>query len=207
MIILCYDTETTGLPSAKLALNDPAQPHLVSCSALQVETSSWRIQQSMSKLVAPDGWEWPMDQPAALVHGLTPEECSTYGQDEKSVLDEFLHLWFVGDTLPCFAPGKKPNSHLVAHNLKFDRDIIAIAIARYYPGEATLLRTWQEAEGTCTMCANKERVDAKTSKGCKKFPNLKETYKFFLGEELERHHSANADAVAVYQIFMAMQEM
>jgi hypothetical protein len=91
--------------------------------------------------------------------------------------------------------------------LPLDRDIIAIAIARYYPGEATLLRTWQEAEGICTMCANKERVDARNIKGGKKNPNLKETYRFFLGEDLERHHSANADAVAVYQIFMAMQEM
>jgi DNA polymerase III epsilon subunit-like protein len=196
MIVLCYDTETTGLPSPKLALNDPAQPHLVSCSALQVDTQGWRIQHSMSKMVVPAGWEWPMDQPAALVHGLTPEECSTYGNSEKVILDEFLHLWFAGET-----------SHLVAHNLKFDRDIIAIAIARYYPGEATLLRTWQEAEGTCTMCANKERVDARNIKGGKKNPNLKETYRFFLGEDLERHHSANADAVAVYQIFMAMQEM
>jgi hypothetical protein len=44
-------------------------------------------------------------------------------------------------------------------------------------------------------------------KGGKKNPNLKETYRFFLGEDLERHHSANADAAAVYQIFMAMQEM
>lgn len=194
MIILCYDTETTGLPSAKLALNDPSQPHLVSCSALQVETSSWRVQQSMSKLVEPDGWEWPMDQPAALVHGLTPEECKIYGDSEKAILDEFLHLWFAGDT-----------SHLVAHNLQFDRSIIAIALARHYPGEATLLRTWQETHGTCTMLANKERVDARNVKGGKKLPNLKETYRHFMGEDLERHHSANADAVAVYQIFMAMQ--
>lgn len=195
MIVLCYDTETTGLPSAKLPLNDPAQPHLVSCSALQVETSSWRVKQSMSKLVEPDGWDWPMEHPAAMVHGLTPEECKTYGDSEKAILDEFLHLWFAGET-----------SHLVAHNLSFDRSIIAIALARYYPGEATLLHTWQDAPGTCTMLANKERIDARTAKGAKKYPNLKETYKFFLGEDLERHHSANADAVAVYQIFMAMQQ-
>jgi DNA polymerase III subunit epsilon len=194
-IILPFDTETTGLPSPKLALNDPAQPHLVSCSALQVESPSWRIKQSMSKMVAPDGWEWPSDQPAALVHGLSSLECALYGDAEKSVLDEFLHLWFAGDT-----------SHLVAHNLAFDRAIIAIALSRYYPGEATLLRTWQETPGTCTMLANKERVDARTTKGAKKTPNLKETYKFFMGEDLERHHSANADAVAVYQIYIAMQE-
>jgi DNA polymerase III epsilon subunit-like protein len=195
MIILPFDTETTGLPSSKLPLNDPAQPHLVSCSALQVETDSWRVQQSMSKLVKPDGWEWPMDHPAAMVHGLTPEECQIYGDSEKAILDEFLHLWFAGET-----------SHLVAHNLGFDRAIIAIALARYYPGEAKLLATWQGAHGTCTMQETKEVVDARTAKGAKKLPNLKETYKFFLGEDLDRHHSANADAVAVYMIYQAMQQ-
>jgi hypothetical protein len=195
MIVLCWDTETTGLPSAKLALNDPAQPHLVSCSALQVDTKSWRIQQSMSKLVVPAGWEWPPDQPAALVHGLTPEECTIYGNSEKAVLDELLHLWFAGET-----------SHLVSHNLVFDRSIITIALARHYPGEATLLRTWQDSPGTCTMQTNKDRVDARNVKGGKKLPNLKETYRHFMGEDLERHHSANADAVAVYMIYRAMQE-
>ena len=194
-IVLCWDTETTGLPSPKLTLNDPAQPHLVSVSALQVELPSWRIQQSMSKMVAPAGWEWDMESGAAKVHGLTPEECTAYGDSEKAVLDEFLHLWFAGDT-----------AHLVAHNLAFDRSIIAIALARHYPGEAKLLAAWQQSPGTCTMLENKERVDARTIKGAKKSPNLKETYRFFMGEDLERHHSANADAVAVYQIFMAMQE-
>ena len=193
-IILPYDTETTGIPSSKKALTDPSQPHLVSLSALQVEPTTGRIQQSTSKMVKPKGWEWPADHPAAQIHGLTVEECTAYGDDEKSVLDEFLHLWFAGES-PAI---------LVAHNLKFDRDIIAIALARYYPGEATLLKTWQDSPGVCTMQENKERVDARNVKGGKKLPNLKETYRHFTGEDLERHHSANADAVAVYQIYMHM---
>jgi DNA polymerase III epsilon subunit-like protein len=190
-LFLPFDTETTGLPSSKRALNDSAQPHLVSCSALQV-LDSGRIQQSMSKMVAPYGWAWDMDSGAAKVHGLSPEECATYGDSEKAVLDEFLHLWHT-------------DAHLIAHNLKFDQSIIAIAIARYYPKEAALLAAWQAAPGTCTMQENKERVDARTAKGAKKPPNLKETYEFFTGEPLEHHHSANADAVAVYTIWMHMQ--
>jgi DNA polymerase III alpha subunit (gram-positive type) len=56
------------------------------------------------------------------------------------------------------------------------------------------------------MLANKQRVAARNVKGALKNPNLKETYQHFMGEELEQHHSANADAVAVWQIFCAMQE-
>ena len=193
-IILPFDTETTGSPSSKKALTDPSQPHLVSVSALQVDMDIRRIKQSMSKMVAPAGWEWPADHPAAQVHGLTAEDCATYGDSEKAILDELLHLWFAGD-----APAT-----LIAHNLKFDKDIVAIALARYYPGETTLLKTWLDSEGICTMQANKDVVDARNVKGGKKMPNLKETYKYFTGEDLEQHHSANADAVAVYQIYMHM---
>lgn len=196
MIILPFDTETTGFPSSKKALTDKTQPHLVSLSALQVDPSTGRIQQSMSKMVQPKTWSWDMDHPAAQVHGLSVEACSTYGNDEKAILDEFLHLWFI-------AP--EP-ALVVAHNLKFDRDIIAIAIARHYPGEATLLKTWVETPGICTQRTNKEAVGAKTIKGAAKMPNLGETYKHFIGEDLENRHSANADAVAVYQIYMAMQQ-
>lgn len=190
-IFLPFDVETTGFPSTKRALNNPSQPHLVSCSALQVLPTG-RIQQSMSKLVAPEGWTWDMDGGAAKVHGLTPEECTIFGDSEKAVLDEFLHLWHT-------------DAHLIAHNLKFDQSIIAITIARYYPKEYALLAAWQAAPGTCTQVENKERVGATTVKGSPKMPNLAETYKHFTGEELERHHSANADAVACYTIWMHMQ--
>jgi DNA polymerase-3 subunit epsilon len=156
----------------------------------------------MSKMVVPQGWEWDDSETsndgAFRVHQLTVAQCSVYGRTEKEVLDELLHLWY----------GQAANSPatLVAHNLDFDRQLIAIAIARYYPGEAALLAAWLESSGVCTMKGNKERVDARTVKGTKKYPNLKETYKFFMGEELDNHHSANADCVACFQIYCVMQE-
>ncbi len=194
-MILPFDTETTGFPSSKKALTDPTQPHLVSLSALQVLPSG-RIQQSMSKMVKPEGWEWEPSHPAAQVHGLTHEECNLYGNSEKEILDEFLNLWVIKDD-PAL---------LAAHNLAFDRAIIAVAIARYYPKVPSLLQAWLDTPGICTQRANKEAVDARTVKGAKKMPNLAETYKHFTGDELESHHSANADAVAVYTIYMHMQQ-
>jgi DNA polymerase III epsilon subunit-like protein len=143
-------------------------------------------------MVAPVGWEWEPDSPAAKIHGFTVEKCSLFGDSEKAILDEFLHLWHT-------------DAYLIAHNLEFDQGVIAVAIARYYPTETALLAAWQAAVGTCTMRENKERVDARTVKGAKKLPNLKETYKYFTGEDLEQHHSANADAVACYTIWMYMQ--
>ena len=194
-----FDTETTGLINFKLDLSHPSQPHLVSLSALQVAMPANHIQQSTSKVVIPNSWEWDDTNEAFKVHGLSVEYCILNGREEKDVLDEILHLW-------------DNRSSLIAHNLQFDKDIISIAIARYYPGKSALLSAWQQAPGVCTMKDNKERVNAqtkpniKTSKTRLKFPNLKETYNYFFDCDFDNAHSANADAVAVYQIFCAMQE-
>ena len=195
-MILVFDTETTGLPSVKQPLSHPSQPHLVSCSALQIAPTR-RIAQSMSKVVQPNGWDWD-DSPTSAdqafrVHQLTTAYCQAYGRSEKEVLDEFLGLFY----------GNNEAATVVAHNLQFDRQIIEIAIARYYPGEATLLRTWQDSPGFCTM---QEMRRIKKERGLQCGANLKDTYQHFVGEKLENAHSANADAVAVYMIYQAMQQ-
>jgi DNA polymerase-3 subunit epsilon len=190
MILLPFDTETTGIPSSKRALTDPAQPHLVSLSALQVDPESGRIMQSMSKLVEPDGWEWPDDHPAKVnAHGLEASFCAEHGRPEKQVLDEFLDLW-------------AGTAHLIAHNLKFDTDIIKIAIARHYPGDSALLTAWESAVGSCTMQTERAHLRAA---GVKAPANLAATYERHMGEPLESHHSANADAVACWQIWLSQQ--
>jgi DNA polymerase III subunit epsilon len=203
MILLPYDTETTGLPNKSLDLNHPSQPHLVSIAALQVDTD-WRntgeefIRQSMSKVVAADGWT---SHPQALaVHGLTEEYTRDVGRSEKEVLDEFLHLWLM--------TGDNEYAHPIAHNLEFDRTIIAIAFARYYPGDP-LLRKWLDCAGTCTMLSAKAIVGAQTKNGRLKNPNLQEAYEhFFPGEPpLANRHAASADAVACFNIWKALQEV
>lgn len=203
-IILPVDTESTGFPSKSKPLNAPSQPHLVSLSALQVfiDDDTAHIQQSMSKLVAPNGWEWDdsatSEDGAFKVHGLTMERCSGYGRSEKEILDEFLTLWAM-------------DSLIIAHNLAFDAQMISIAIARYY-GQGQVLDAWLAAEGDCTMNLSKPIIKAQTKPNAQtgktrlKNPNLKEAYAYFTGEDLEEHHSANRDAVAVMEIWFGLQE-
>jgi DNA polymerase III subunit epsilon len=189
MIILPFDTETTGLPRKDFDLLHPAQPHLVSLSALQVDDETQRILQSVSLRVKPAGWEWDESSPAFQVHQITMEEADK-GMHEKDVLDIFLSLW-------------NYDANCIAHNWNFDKQIISIAVARYQP---KLLPDWLDAVGTCTMQSSAPLVGAVTANGRKKQPNLKEAYLWATGEVLERHHSANADAVACLHIYMALME-
>lgn len=202
-LILAFDTETTGSPSKSKLPNDPNQPHLVALSALQVQPANLYIQQSMSKLVVPFGWSWD-DSPespdrAFQVHRLPINYCATFGRSEKEVLDEFLALW------------KSPSTTiLVAHNLAFDRQVIACAISRYY-GACDLLDKFQSAQGFCTMSESRHIVNARTKPNAKgvtrlKMPSLAEAYEFFADQPLTGHHSANQDAVAALMIYAGIQE-
>jgi len=196
-ILLPFDVETTGLVRTKQPLNDPGQPHLVSASMLQVQADTYFVQQSMSKVVYPADWDWDdteqSEDRAFQVHKLTLDHCSTYGRAEKEVLDEILHLW------------ESSNGTLIAHNLKFDQNVIACAIARYY-GAGDLLNRWLAAPGFCTMENSNNIVEARGKTGRRKKPNLKEAYEFFTGESLEEHHSANRDTVACLQVYAGIQE-
>lgn len=201
-ILIPFDTETSGLVNKSLDLNHPSQPHLVSIAALQVDTD-WNgsgqefIRQSMSKVVAPNGWE---SHPEALkVHGLSEDYTRAVGRPEKDVLIEFLHLW--------------NGAHIIAHNCAFDHHIIAIAIARYY-GSGELLDKWMATSRTCTMLSAKPLVQAQSKPDAQgrtrlKNPNLQEAYShFFPGEPLlANRHAASADAVACWNIYKALQEV
>lgn len=185
------DTETTGIPS-KAPLNHPSQPHIVSASGLVLFLPENRIIQSTSKLVQPNGWEWD-DRPdspdrAFQVHKLSVETCTIEGRTEKEVLAEVLHLW-------------DDRSTVVAHNVKFDLDIISIAIARHYPNNPALLNAWRETPTFCTM---QQMRKIRKDRGEKGGANLLDTYKFFFEEPYDKAHSANADVVALYRIYCAM---
>lgn len=199
--LLVFDTETTGLASKSRPLTDPSQPWLVQLSALQVQLDPMRVVQSLSLIVRPDGWEIPVV--AQEIHGISTEYAEAYGHDIKQVLDPFFGLWLKGEN------GEM--CHCVAHNWDFDKHIMSIAAARTY-GHTGLLDAWNEAEGTCTMQSSKHIVqaqskpDARTGKTRLKNPKLTEAYEFFYEKPYDRAHSANADAVATLQVYLALKE-
>ena len=196
--LLVFDCESTGLVRSKSPLTDPAQPHIVSLSALQVQVtdSDMYIQQSMSKLVTPTNWEWDdsetSEDRAFAVHKLPVDYCAKWGRSEEAVLEEFLELW-------------NNECELVAHNLKFDAGLISCAIARHY-GQGEVLSAFLNSEGFCTMNESAPIVDARGAKGQKKKPNLKEAYEFFTGNKLIDHHSANRDAVAALEVWIGIHQ-
>lgn len=189
-MICPYDTETTGLVRKNLPLTDVGQPRLVQLSCLIADEETHRITQSMNLVVKPEGWDIPDE--ASAVHGITTEYATEVGLPEKHVLDTFLWLW----------DGKKR----ISHNNLFDDKVIECAIARYYSPDSPLLEAWQKAPTYCTMRESKEIVQAKGKTGRLKFPKLAEAYEYFFNEVFDNQHSANADTVACFEIYLALQQ-
>lgn len=197
MLILAYDTETTGLLRGS-DYTDPKAPFLASIAMILYDSIESKIVASLNMPIQPEGWTMPEE--AASINGLTDLYLSTVGAPANVVLPSAIALASRADLL-------------VAHNIDFDTKVIAVALWRHLINENvkeedthTIIKEWLNKPVYCTMQSSKQIVNARNAKGNIKYPKLTEAYKFFFGRELDRAHSANADAVAVLEIYLALQK-
>jgi DNA polymerase III epsilon subunit-like protein len=202
MLILCYDTETTGVIYGSDYTN-PANPFLASIAMILFDTEARRVVSSFNTAILPEGWSMPPE--AGAVNGLTTEYLCKVGIPASLVTPAAIALALNADLR-------------IAHNVDFDTKIMATALWRhlqeeiadglYTPVDAAhnTVKNWLSLPTYCTMKESKAIVGATNIKGNIKAPKLIETYRHFFGKDLDRAHSANADAVAVLEIYMALQE-
>jgi DNA polymerase III subunit epsilon len=187
MLIMPFDTETSGLPDYKQPSEMPHQPHIVELAALLFDEDTGELVDQLHAIVRPDGWIIPDD--VAAIHGITTERAMDEGRPEAEVLAEFLEL-------------HSRCALRVAHNEDFDQRIVRIAIKRLGDGATqeerdAIADAFKAAPKYCTM-----KSDAK-ARGVK-WPKLVEAYKHHTGRELEGAHSALADAKACAEVYFAM---
>lgn len=194
MLILVYDTETTGLVRGT-DYTDSNMPFLASIAAILYDKESHRVVASINSMVQPDGWTMPEE--ASQVNGLTDEILQRLGVPASALLPA------------CVALMLKANL-CVAHNVDFDSKVIAAALWRHIIKEDSeetaheIVKAWLALPSYCTMRESKSIVNALDRRGKVKYPKLTEAYKFFFGKELNRAHSANADAIATLEIYLAL---
>lgn len=198
MLILAYDTETTGIIRGSDYTN-PTNPFLASIAMLLFDSDTNKIVSSFNAAVKPDGWTMPEE--AGRVNGLTDEYLNTFGIPATIVIPTVIALATKADLL-------------IAHNVEFDTKVVASALWRHLLTEnqtenheaiAAPVNLWLSLPTYCTMKESKEIVGAKNKRGALKYPKLTEAYEFFFNRPLNRAHSANADAVAVLEIYIALQ--
>lgn len=183
---MVIDTETTGLPlraekgQPPIPADAPGQPRLASF-AMIVTTPDLHVDedQTFCTLITPDGWA--MSAGASAVNGLTDEMLEAQGLPVRDVLRIYSGMvrdgWIV-----------------VAHHAQFDTKIMRGELRR-----AGMDDLFEETLNICTLKACRE-LDLKPA-------NLGACYRHFTGKEIDKAHTAFADAYACLDVFRALHKM
>ncbi|MCG4258167.1 3'-5' exonuclease [Acetobacter senegalensis] len=185
-MILFYDTETTGLPDRYAPLNSEKQPRCVQIAAILTDESGAE-QSCVNLVIHPDGWTIP--DAAARVHGITTEKAKLIGVREAVAAAAFYDLTCKADLV-------------VAHNEKFDRQIVRIMFERLGRGwafEKPAYDTMEAAAPIVNLPPTPRMVAAGIDKP--KAPKLEECIQHFFGEKLDGAHDALVDVRACARLF------
>ncbi len=192
--ILFFDTETTGFFDDRLPVDHEAQPYIVQLAAQLCKDDGSAIA-GFCFIVDPgisNGISIP--EPAAAVHGITDEKAVQFGMSAEFALSAFTHLYQRAD-LVC------------AHNIKFDKGIIEVAISRHYgktmPLRKPLFCTMENAAPIVNLPPTDRMIAAGINKP--KAPKMEECIRHFFGENLDGAHDAMNDLNACKRVYFHLK--
>lgn len=192
-MILFFDTETTGFLDDRLPVDHEAQPYIVQIAA-QLCDDDGSVVAGFSFIVRYPDVEIP--ERAAAVHGITNAKAIQFGMSAEFALGAFTHLYQRAD-LVC------------AHNIKFDKGILEVAIARYYgktmPLRKPLFCTMEAASPIIKLPPTEKMRAAGFDKP--KPPKLEECIQHFFNEKLEGAHDAMVDVIACRRVYFHIKSL
>ena len=190
MKILVFDTETTGLPkdSSLTAYQSPDNwPHLVSISWAVLDSDSNSVMKTHCYIVKPGNWTIPEE--ASRIHGITHAKALEFGIPLRDVMEAF---------------NGEQCDMMVAHNLKFDMNVVLNAIIwdLKIPFKGFAKRKFCTMEVGRVMCKIPGRYGYK-------YPKLKELYLTVLGHspKTDQLHNALFDTLYLCEIVQKSSEI
>lgn len=183
--VLIFDTETTGLPLSWNApmTNTANWPRVIQLAWAVFSPEGEKIK-SVGHLVKPDGWVVPGGA-FWKEHGYSTERCEQEGKPLPMILKEFML-----DFENC--------SYLVAHNLKYDRNVLGAEMVRYK------LTTRNKPSRVCTKEIGTEVCKIRNAYGYK-WPKLSELHTFLFGQDFDGAHDAVYDVEACARCYFELK--
>jgi DNA polymerase III subunit epsilon len=198
MIVMLYDTESSGLPKWSEPSESPSQPHVCQFTSVLFDDTTGDELEYVDLIIRQ---EWPVDPEAFAVHKITPAHSLEVGYPEHNAVQYFEAMADAAERVAGFS-------------LDFDIRIMRIA----------MLRTGR-AKGYCHLIA--ERLKAKkfdvmractalckipptnkmmaTGRKTWKQPTLKEAIWALFGETMQDAHDARADVLETKRIYMHLK--
>jgi DNA polymerase-3 subunit epsilon len=192
MTILAIDTETSGFTKPNLPLDHPDQPYIVQLAAQLCEDDGKPI--AGFSLIIDNGVEIP--EKAAAVHGITAERAVQFGVSPTSALAHFAHFHQRADLI-------------IAHNIRFDKMVMEVAMTRQQGKEMRITKPCFCTMETATPVINMPPTDRMLAAGFNKpkAPKLEECIEHFFGEKLEGAHDAMVDLTACLRVYLHLKAL
>jgi DNA polymerase III epsilon subunit-like protein len=201
MKILCFDTETTGLPKKNeypSVTNIDEWPYIVQLGFILYDTDEHKIIIKHDFIVDVNENNVIISDESVKIHKITNTLCKEYGLPIHNVLNCFLHCLHKCDIL-------------IAHNLEFDWKIINAEILRQLIKENSKLekKLIQNVPNIIKYCTMKnsielckiETLNKYTGEKYYKFPRQDELHKFLFNEVPNNLHNAFNDVLVCIRCF------
>lgn len=194
MTVLFVDTETTGFVQDRYLLDHSDQPFMVQLACELCEDDGGEPLSNFAFIINNTGTNIP--DGAAAIHGITTEKAVRAGISNTTAIDAF-QAFYRGANL------------VVAHNMKFDKAIIEIAIWRalgtLYPLRKPLFCTMETSAPIINLPPSERMIAAGIDKP--KAPKLSEAMKHFFNEDLDGAHDARVDVAACRRVYFHLKSI
>jgi DNA polymerase-3 subunit epsilon len=191
-IILCFDTETTGVPNRPQKFDtyySPEQTH--NYDSARIVQIAWQLFAADGTAAAPpvmyylrpDGWT--ITAANQQIHGITQELCLSDGKSFSEVGVKFL-------------ADLQLSTMVIGHNTKFDVHIVASEF--YRSGQPRAANEVMSKNRGCTMALGGQLAPFK-----RRSPKLIDLYKHLFGRNFEDAHTAMADMQATAMIWFKLK--
>ena len=197
MLVLTFDTETTGLPTEyNPPITQPSKwPHIVQLSYILYDTVSQKMLTHQNQIIKTTGTISPSSM---AIHGVTPEICADQGIPIEHALLQFNEWLQLAD-------------QIVGHNLTFDKNMILVELHRLqakqyftkHDGSRPLLEYCTMKNGTNLCRINK--TNYKTGEVYYKYPTLSELYIQLFQVQPVGVHDALVDVLLCLRCYFMMQ--
>ena len=177
MILVCFDTETTGL--------DVQKEHIIQLSLVKLDTDNWSILDQRDWYILPEG-DFTIPAEAEAVHHISKDFLLEHGVSLRSIYDEFVT--FVGSHDMLSYNGNGYDAPILHYNLqraglKFDFTD----------------RTWYDA----LLLERIHTAGQLDENGEKLHNNLTSAYTRYYGHPFEGAHNSLDDVMATIEVFKA----
>jgi DNA polymerase III epsilon subunit-like protein len=189
---LFFDVETTGLPPRNAKPSDYDK-----FNGCRVVSIAWNLRDEKTVY----SQKYAVSDPGSIedgivgaehIHGITIDVIEKYGSPIEAVIHEFFD-------------DVQKSDMIVAHNLEFDRKVVASELYRMGCKEAG--DKFMNYRGICTMKTTTNLVKIKSTYGNSwKWPRLEELHVFLFGHAFENAHHAMCDVDALVKCYYRLVE-